>query len=240
MVDVPAAVVFTRRPDAVNNNNNNNITITIITTSNTGPRRTTDVDDELVHSRTRGGHGIGARVVSVSHDDDLAGWDAMIFSTTHFTHLRTHTHSMRDADASEYWNLLVSSTRRYGARPTLTAATVIVYIGPHSCVQSERPVRLLRNSVWKRRFCFCVSADPIVLSAFFPTAQCTHRHRRRFRIHCPSAIVESLQFSFRLTLSIFPTTVSQTVFYVVIFRFALVLHCAILVFVSSTVNTSHA
>ncbi|CAI6366609.1 unnamed protein product [Macrosiphum euphorbiae] len=77
---------------------------------------------------------------------------------------------MRDADASEYWNLLVSSARRYGARPTLTAATVIVYIGTHSCVQSESPVRQLRNSVWKRRFCFCVSADPIVLSAFFPTA----------------------------------------------------------------------
>jgi len=152
------------------------------------------------------------------------GWDGMIFSTTHFTHLRTHTHSKRDADASEYWNLLVSSARRHGARPTLTAATVIVYIGPHSCVQSERPVRQLRNSVWKRRFCFCVSADPIVLSAFFPTAHIVTTVGSNHTVRQPSSSHYSFPFShvhpFRL---LSPTTVSRSFFYVVIFRFVLVL-----------------
>lgn len=70
-------------------NNNNNITITK-TTPSTGPRRTGDID-KLVHWRTRGSHSGGSRVIVDGQDDGLAGWDGMIFSTTHFTHLRTHT-----------------------------------------------------------------------------------------------------------------------------------------------------
>jgi len=106
--------------------------------------------------------------------------------------------STRYTDASVYWNLLVSSARRYVARPTLTAVTVIVYIGPHSCVQSERSVRQLRNSVWKRQFCFCVSADPIVLSAFFPS-----------HISSPPSVPTTLSVSHRRFCTVFFSHVHQ-------------------------------
>lgn len=149
--------------------------------------------------------------------------DIFYYALYAFAH--AHAHALgRDADATEYWNLLVSSVRRYGARPTLTAVSVIVYIGPHSCVQSERPVRQLRNSVWKRRFYFCVSADPIPSSyrLFFPphTSLPPSVRTTLSLIHRRISIVFHSHVQ---PLTFVPTTVSQALFYVVIFRLVLIL-----------------